>query len=157
MPILRESIVKEGGPTAPEDNSVESFFQCGPTPAPGDQRDNSNHQSTGLPLHRSSREVQQKSSLRAAGRIVWHILDNIGVPMFVGKDRDLDPSIDRSNWMPPPTVSTKVTALKKMEQSSASAIPESAGPSTSQGNGHKIPESELEGVELPAPKDASTP
>jgi len=54
-------------PTAPENNSIESFFQLNPAPPP----------------------KKKSSALKTPGKFLWHILDNIGVPMFVGKDDDL--------------------------------------------------------------------
>ncbi len=34
------------------------------------------------------------------GKMIWHVLDNMGVPMFIGKDNDLAPGLERSAGMP---------------------------------------------------------
>jgi hypothetical protein len=155
-PALRESIVREASPPLSDnqENGVDSFFQCGPIKplkVGGDSK-------TSMPQAASSPAKQPRSLPVTAGRVVWHILDNIGVPMLIGKDNDLDPSIDRQSSMPPMPVSTKVTALKKSDLENISAnqaTRQSVDQSSVQANTHRIPESELEGVELPAPKDAT--
>jgi hypothetical protein len=133
-----------GTPTAGfpvTDNSVASFFQLPPS----------------QPANQTTSGASKKASVR---RMVWHVMDNMGVPMIVGKDNDMDPSINRADGMPPIQVPT-MASLKKMdkqikhneetanEPATANAVPN--------GNAalHKIPQSELEGVELPAPRDES--
>jgi hypothetical protein len=123
------------------DNSVASFFQLPPS----------------QPANQTTSGASKKASVR---RMVWHVMDNMGVPMIVGKDNDMDPSINRADGMPPIQVPT-MAGFKKMdkqikhneetanEPATANAVPN--------GNAalHKIPQSELEGVELPAPRDES--
>ena len=106
-----EGTVQLNAPLAPPISSVETFFQCQPVSSP---------------------EEQAKSKSAGPGRLLWHVLDNLGVPMFYGKDADLDPSLNRAFVMPSPPVPQK-----------------SGGPVSPQ----KIPESELEGTE-PSPNDA---
>ncbi len=42
-------------------------------------------------------------------KLIWHALDNLGVPMFVGKDNDLDPSL-RQAYVKQPTATSKIVA-----------------------------------------------
>jgi hypothetical protein len=106
-----EGKVQLNAPLAPPISTVDTFFQCPPA-APS--------------------EGQRQSKARGPGRFVWHVLDNLGVPMFYSKDADLDPTINRAFAMPLPPVLEKTN-----------------GPVTPQ----KIPASELEGTE-PSPNDA---
>jgi hypothetical protein len=78
------------------------------------------------------------------GRFLYHVLDNAGVPVPVKKDDALDPSIAA----PSTQLSVDVKRLERI-------VP--PGEATASGQARlpnqKIPESELEGVELPVPKD----
>lgn len=85
------------------------------------------------------------------GRAMYHILDNIGVPMPYKNKSDLDPSI----IVPPPSFSVEARKLEKVNinhsPAAAETVPEF--PKAFQ-PAPKIPASELEGVDLPAPGDA---
>lgn len=106
-----EGGIQLNAPLAPQINSVETFFQCQPIVSP---------------------QVQNKPESHGPGRLLWHVLDNLGVPMLYGKDSDLDPSLNRTFIMPSPPV---------LQKSGAPVTPQ------------KIPTSELEGTE-PSPNDA---
>lgn len=106
---------------APATGSIESFFQCQSL-----TRDKSI-----APATASSIIKPGKAVVGDAGKVIWHTLDNLGVPMFMNKDSDLDPSLSRTYMMPPQTVPAKTIAPP---------IPQ------------KIPESELEGTEV-SPKN----
>ncbi len=139
-PTLREHITSDAPAKTPQaDNSVSAFFQVPTNPA--------NNQATP--------PTTKKTSVK---RLVWHVMDNMGVPMLVGKDNDMDPSISSSNAMPPVQVPT-MASLRKMDKQikhneAITTEPATANAvSSGQAVLHKIPQSELEGVELPAPRD----
>jgi hypothetical protein len=104
-------------PAVIETNTIESFFQCN---TPGT-------------LANAKPSAKKKSSL---GKVIWHTLDNLGVPMFVGKDNDLDPSLSQAYVLPSPA-----TPIKNI----VPAIPQ------------KIPESELEGTDVSPNNDQTLP
>lgn len=108
-------------PSTTEKNTVESFFQCN---------------SLNIPVKTKTSIKKKTSLLGGAGKVLWHVLDNLGVPMFVGKDSDLDPSLRQAYVMPSPVVS---------RQTIAPVIPQ------------KIPESELEGTDVNPKNDQTLP
>jgi hypothetical protein len=67
--------------SAPATSPVEAFFQLAPTapanPAPATKAHSGTH------------------------KALWHVMDNIGVPMFGNKDADIDPALSRPFVMPP--------------------------------------------------------
>jgi len=148
VPALRGTLAKEASPAVPA-GSVESFFQVSPA------RKTSATQPTKIQAAAAPTSTAAKTPvLKEASRALWHIMDNAGVPMFLGKSNDLDPSIDTSHSMPPsmvpnlkrvdkPVDNPKQTVVEDTSQIDNSAI-------------HKIPQSELEGVELPTLHDAQT-
>jgi hypothetical protein len=87
--------------------SIESFFQCPPTVA-------------------SAQKDRKSTPLRSSGRLIWHVMDNIGIPVPTGSEEDLDPSLKQPYVMPLPKM------LKEPKYPS---------------NPQKIPESELEGTD----------
>ena len=95
----------------PTEGSVQSFFQCPPATA---------------------QKKKTASPVKSVGRFAWHVLDNIGVPLSVSKDNDLDPSLIQPYVMPLSKTST---------QMSSPPIPQ------------KIPESELEGTDVSPAQD----
>jgi hypothetical protein len=82
------------------------------------------------------------------GRALYHMFDNMGVPLPYNKDEALAPSL-RAQPMELSVAAKKVpnnpTATQPTSRRSADENPSAAA---------KIPMSELEGVELPAPGDA---
>ena len=106
-------------PSSLPTSSVESFFQCNP-----------------VSTTPTSPNKPKQSILKSTGKVIWHTLDNLGVPMFVGKDNDLDPSLSKAYVMPPPAISSKTIA-----------------PVTPQ----KIPESELDGIDGSQKNDQTLP
>jgi hypothetical protein len=89
--------------------------------------------------------------MSSAGRAIYHILDNVGIPLPYKNTADLDPSIA----VPPPELSVEVKRLERVnppsDQSSTENVPQF--PQSFQPTAQKIPASELEGVELPTPRD----
>ena len=74
--------------------------------------------------------------------------------MFFAKHKDLDPSIDMTNGiMSPPMVLTKWGKLEGLKASESLKAPEVVVPTDNGANPHRIPQSELEGVELPTLRD----
>lgn len=170
-PVLQTTVVKDSQPTSistpqdnsPQDTSVESFFQIDPTKRNSPQ--NLLMQSATVA---SSTNNKNKSLPYDLYRGVWHVLDNVGIPMFFGQDPYIDPSISRTYLIPSPKLPSERAAEKELSNknnNAASQLP-SVPPSTSaqststntqsiniQSMPQKIPESELEGVTLPAPRD----
>jgi hypothetical protein len=118
LPAATQGGTTEPQPTlTPATNSVESFFKCPPTTA--------------------QKAHEKESPVKSAGKFVWHVLDNLGVPLPVNKDSDLDPSLRQPYVMPLPKTSSQIII-----------------PPTPQ----KIPESELEGTDVsPAQDNKSLP
>jgi hypothetical protein len=131
MPALREMIQQNSSSTAQEGN-IESFFQVQKKDSP--------------PAVMADQRQQQKRPKTAAGRALWHILDNAGIPMFMGnKDEDLDPRLTR-NYTNPAQLSTENKNAKK--QSGSNSAKQTATETVSVTKCHKIPDSELEGIEV---------
>ncbi len=106
---------KNGAEAPSAAGSVESFFECS------------------APL--ATQKIKSKSTKplpNKVGKTLWHVLDNLGIPMFVGKDNDLDPALSRNTNTYAPTT----------EQTIISPSPQ------------KIPESELEGTDIGPNNDA---
>lgn len=137
---LRDYIAPNSAPAQP--GSVESFFQI-----PSDTKVQP-ATSTSKTLE-SSRQPVRHSLFRGA----WHILDNLGIPMFYGPDNtDLDPSIPSSFKMPPLKFPRDKELDKRTSASDAELKPPasvgtasttSAPPANRE---EKIPQSELEGT-----------
>src|SRR5271170_3713416 len=79
-PALRETVAKDSAATS-QDNSVESFFQI-------DSKKRNSAQSVLMQpaTVSSSASNKSKSTFDSLGRCMWHVLDNLGVPMFFGQD-----------------------------------------------------------------------
>jgi len=143
-PALREHISSDASADksikAAPDNSVAAFFQ--------------------VPANQSDNHAEPPPKKRSVGRLVWHVMDNMGIPMIVGKDNDLDPSL-RGSQLTPPTQVPTMASLRKMDKQFKHNQETTTEPSTANAVPmsdtilHKIPQSELEGVELPAPRDES--
>jgi hypothetical protein len=146
-PLLREDVAKESVPPA-QDNSVESFFQIG-----------ARRSAQGVLMQpatvTSSAASERKSRSHGLYRCIWHILDNAGVPMFVGHESYIDPSISGRYLIPSPKLLRDSALAKELEKATTGATqpPPSPAPTASQPMPQKIPASELEGVVLPAPRD----
>ena len=136
-----------------QDNSVESFFQCPPVqdlPVKSDK--------WAAPENREKRPFKT-----TAGRAIWHIMDNVGVPMFAGNhDEALDPNIRRGYVNPPlPEIDKPKTAKKRHEIVIETPSVQSTRPQTQSDSSQasavaiqrKIPDSELEGIEVIPGKD----
>jgi hypothetical protein len=76
--------------------------------------------------------------------------------MFVGKDNDLDPSINNANHLQPPLLDNTLRLDSHVPSNSTAT--QSSSQTTQQSNSqtkiHKIPDSELEGIDLPIIRDA---
>lgn len=105
-------------------DDINSFFQCEPLPLK-----KSMTQQTPIKANTQNKPFNQKkmSPFSIAEKAIWHTLDNIGVPMVVGHDNDLDPSLRQPYVMPSPTMPSRI---------SPPVAPK------------KIPESELEGTDV---------
>ena len=148
QPALRQTISKGSTPTA-EENSVESFFQI-------DTKPRNNPQSLLMQPATAATKSNRNSHMFRPDRFVWHVLDNMGVPMFFGNhDSYLDPSLRESYVIPSPKLPNEKDVVKEIETSPSPRIPNFPQPTsaTSESIHQKIPESELEGVPLPAPRD----
>jgi hypothetical protein len=130
---LRQNIVRNANTSSDTDNSVQSFFQC-------------------APVNVTSKEIERRQTSedkKTAGefslkKLIYHSLDNIGVPMFTGRtDSELAPGISRAYVDPPAPSLTKHGSAKEIQQlfSQEGAV---AGGKPSQTP--KIPLSELEGT-----------
>lgn len=132
-------------------NSVETFFQVSP------EVRNSSENTKMLPGVSSRSDRKTKSIGPAVYRCVWHVLDDAGVPMFFGHDPYIDPSIKGTYLIPSPKLPRERGLDKEFEQgvSGVDTTPASPAASTpaSEPVPQKIPQSELEGVPLPTPRD----
>lgn len=102
---------------------------------------------------------------------MWHVLDNIGVPMFSGNhDESLDPSI-RRYYVNPPLPEIDAHKTPRTAKNSKEIVIESPARQTQESHSQqtsasgttssaamtiqpKIPASELEGIDLPGKTDA---
>jgi hypothetical protein len=133
-------------------NAVESFFQCAPIQnlPPGPAVLNSRR--TDL-QHKAAASAEQDSIKGKAGRFMWHVLDNAGIPMpLKGKEDGLDPSLRRS-YTNPPLPDIERTNIR--DRGSEELVQSTIQSSTTVDVRQKIPLSELEGVEISQPKDES--
>jgi hypothetical protein len=139
--ILQETIVKDIWPNQPQSSSVESFFQLTKT-LPEIVPNNS--QAT---TPKSAPSGKSNSLPANFGRLLWHILDNAGVPMNANHDSDLEPSIVKGvDW---PFTKPSTTAVSHNGAVKAPGNLERLQFNENQGAPQKIPQSELEGIEVP--------
>lgn len=75
------SALKQPAASSSSTGSIESFFQCNQSVA-----------------SQNTQTKKQKGS--HLGKALWHVLDNLGVPMVLSKDGDLDPSLRHPASMP---------------------------------------------------------
>ena len=190
QPPLRDYIGAEGRQVST--NSVEAFFQLPPPLPPSKRLETTRYLQEGrlkssgklpsnitAPMQTSSADVNSDKPKFKIDRAVWHIMDNMGIPMLWGnEDIDLDPSISRPYIMPPPNELAEQKSgrfdwirrnrIKEERKTDSGTAPAPAsgvtsatpfGTKASSGsmpqwtdpNMRKIPESELEGIKLPAP------
>ncbi len=97
--------------------SVESFFQCAPVPVVKEEPLANANKSVGFSL----------------GKVIWHTLDNIGVPLPTSKTGELDPSLSKTYVIQPQRQSSE-TNIQPIHQ--------------------KIPDSELGVTDIPIKDDA---
>lgn len=133
-------------PNATSLNSIESFFQIpARTSLPSSV-------GSGPPLtinEPPTTRTQRISHHSGVGRFLYHVLDNAGVPVPCGKDAELDPSLAA----PATELAVDSKRLERISPSSSGSAQNSQTAPAFHSNPQKIPESELEGVELPAPRD----
>jgi hypothetical protein len=153
---VQDSILNGAWPGQPQNNSVESFFQLkakpslSPSPLPP---------SEAALQAKSAATSKNESSLGGIGRLIWHTLDNVGIPMFVGKDNDLDPSL-RNDYVPLSNSNKDHSSKNSSNRTvSTSGTFERIIPHNSESPPQKIPQSELEGIEVSPKNDSriSTP
>jgi hypothetical protein len=99
--------------------SVESFFRCSPIP---------------LTQEASSTNKNQPAA-GSLGKLIWHTLDNIGVPLPTSKKGDLAPGLNQTYFVQP----------QQHMSSNAKPIYQ------------KIPDSELGVTDIPVKDDAKLP
>jgi hypothetical protein len=147
-------------PEAVHDNSIDSFFQLpgSSTSTPANSASQGEVQLHGpmpSPVSPSPSITEQRSaptSEHHGGRFLYHLLDNIGVPLPADKSEALDPSLRASP--PSTTLATKnVTAVAGTNGGAIQNTFQLPQPTPAAQPAGRIPESELEGVELPAPRD----
>jgi hypothetical protein len=134
--------------TGKSDDSVASFFQI-------------NAAKTGPAYGLINSNTKSGSSPGATHSALWHIMDNLGVPLPTGSNTDaLDPSL-RRNYVNPelPNInnykarSGKTQTLSKGYQPPPTSSTQT--PAATAINMQKIPASELEGVDYSAKNDDS--
>jgi hypothetical protein len=136
-PALQQS----QSPVLPQ-GTVESFFQVSPA-----QRSARPTASSSDATKLSEDQDDHKKSVK---RFLWHTLDNIGVPMFFGnKDDDLDPSLAHGYIMRSENGARAAQTPNKDNATANSAV-------INQPSVHKIPDSELEGVNFSVKNDAQS-
>jgi hypothetical protein len=141
--MLRE-FIKQSTTDRSQDSSVESYFRFHNPKVPD---------SSGTKDAEDARVHQKKSSKGSVGRSIWHMLDNLGVPMFSGDNTpDLDPRLSR-NYVDPPMPSTEANKTKTSAVESTNTNTSSGGPRL---GSPKIPDSELQGTEFTPPLDVQT-
>ncbi len=128
-------------PQQQPNGNLESFFDIQPEP-----------QATAKKQRPESKA--ERSLSHRLYRLTWHVLDNIGIPMFFGfNDSDLDPSLAEGRGLPTDasvgktnitdkTAKDKKDAQKGMVDGSTTGSTSEALPSLPK----KIPASELEGT-----------
>lgn len=104
-------------PPITETGSIETFFQCPPSEP------------------RANKQSAPAKIVKSPAKLLWHVLDNLGVPMIVGKDNDLDPSLTHTRFIPP-----------ELPHAGKNGSSSDVGPSPN--IPEKIPQSELEGTEV---------
>lgn len=140
-PVLRGMIPVNAAAEA-SDNSVESFFQVNQKQRPATEQ-----KSTANPNRLLS------DSALTTGKVLFHILDFMGVPIFFCWGSDLDPDLAKGPVLASPKLQRQsMDTRSEQPQSSKSA------PMTEQAIPHKIPQSELEGtIYEPQAKDSNQP
>jgi hypothetical protein len=161
-PVLRENVVHNNSMASPDNkaSTVESFFDCDAVPPIGQQS-----------RPPGGTDAADNKSGWHAGRLIWHVLDNAGVPMFFGnRDADLDPKIGSRAYINPPDRVPSQTLGEKIRRKSVKTVVQSkpdsslqdptlvATPADPKTILHKIPQSELEGIdESQNPNQMQTP
>jgi hypothetical protein len=137
--------------------SVESFFQVNSADVFRQSPDFRNDKTTEKLSAELTEEPQRrsKSAIGGSGRFFWHVLDNVGVPMFFGKnDDDLEPTLRRGYPSPTKTDYKSIGGsgsrdLDATNGSATSSPPLNLQPPNPQPpSSHKIPESELNGTSV---------
>jgi len=152
---MRPTLIESGSAHgADQDNSIEAFFQIPPSSPSASVRPTGKRTNQPLqaPLSQAAQGANQSDRSFHVGRALYHVLDNIGVPLPYNKNEALDPSLK----MAPSELSvaaeklpSAATTVTSESQTHKQTDPKQSAQSTAA----KIPESELEGVELPAPRD----
>ncbi|HEY9682402.1 MAG TPA: hypothetical protein V6C86_12550 [Oculatellaceae cyanobacterium] len=144
-PLLRERIDQNAN-TSEQGGSLESYF---------DMRSNSlkpheNSLST-FAARAASAQGEKKPS---AGRFLWHVFDNLGVPMKTDREPFIDPSLVDASPVSVPALPKEKELMSQMRTAAGQRAQEPAQTKAITGQPfQKIPESELEGVTLPALRD----
>ncbi len=121
--------------------SVESFFQINQPPIP--QNSSGKYATQRSSMRQTNSQTAKESAAGAPFRLLWHVMDNAGVPMFFGKDsNDLDPGLRQG-------YTSAITEKAKASTPAMSGAPagDNSASSAQTISPHKIPENELEGTD----------
>jgi hypothetical protein len=147
-PAREGNIQVDVPPPACTQGSVESFFRSTPPQAPAG---NATQNRDAMPRKHSSSN-KDSSAVGGLGKFLWHVLDNVGVPLPVGNQADLDPSLTPINGNSAPVSSSNSSESFPFPENH-----ENAAAQASQAIPQKIPQSELEGTQFDSAHDTATP
>jgi hypothetical protein len=148
QPVLREQIDQNGSAAAAvQGSSVESYFDMRATTMKPRE-----YPLSAAAARNASAQNEKKAS---AGRLLWHVFDNLGVPVKTDREPFVDPSlVDSPTGVVAPVVPKEKELLSQRRSAAAQGSPDPAQTKAITGQPfQKIPESELEGVTLPALRD----
>lgn len=145
--------IPQGSPSDAQEGSVESFFQVRQWRSPAYQSGAQNSQKleqlqSNKPSQTGPKVDRKKPLLGGTGRLLWHIMDNAGIPMFGYKGSALAPELEGERSM----IESKYPGGFSVA-SPGKEVSADAAKINSRERLKKIPELELEGVELPVPGD----
>lgn len=151
QPVLQEKVIKDSSLSTPQEGSVEAFFQV-------DQSKKNSRQVLLMQSGTVTPTGDSTSKWRTHGysRFLWHVLDNAGIPMFWGQDTSyIDPSLKETYLISAPKLPCERDVNVEIKESMTSPTQPASAPVTTNAPAllQKIPESELEGVPLPTPRD----
>jgi hypothetical protein len=105
------------------------------------------------PVAQYAKPAKESSVPHDLYRFVWHVLDDAGVPMFFGLGPYIDPTIGQTYIIAAPKLPRAHAVDKQLEKSIITPAAPASTSTTTEPAPEKIPESELEGVPLPEPRE----
>lgn len=147
-PTNQQSAPQAAPSSAQTDNgTVESFFQI--TKKQRNAQASLLMQPAVVPV-----SAAKKTPARGLSRSVWHVLDNMGVPMFSGFAPCIDPSISGTYAISAPKLPRERILVRDQQKdvTAASTNTRLPDPTSTTAPPQKLPASELEGVDLPNPQ-----